>query len=74
MNVKMKLSNLNRQEDVNALRAAFENFEGVLAVEVMLDEKIVDVTYDDFYTTQYVIMDIVEELGYGIVNISGKLK
>lgn len=74
MNIKMELSNLNTQNDVNAIREALAGFDGVLGVEIMLDEKSVNVMYDDFYTTQYVIMDIVEELGYGIVNISGKLK
>lgn len=74
MNVKMELSNLNSQSDVAKVQGALANQDGILAVEIKLDEKTVNVVYDDFYTTQYVVMDIVEGLGYGIVNISGKLK
>ncbi|MGL4656033.1 MAG: ferredoxin [Sarcina sp.] len=74
MNIKMELSNLNTQEDVNIIREALAIQEGVLGVEILLDEKIVNVMYDDFYTTQYVVMSIIEELGYVILNISGKLK
>ncbi|MGL5575102.1 MAG: heavy-metal-associated domain-containing protein [Sarcina sp.] len=74
MNIKMQLSNLNTQLDVTSIRDELANFDGILGVEIILDDKTVNVMYDDFYTTQYVIIDIIEGLGYGIVNISGKLK
>ncbi|MGL4452365.1 MAG: heavy-metal-associated domain-containing protein [Sarcina sp.] len=74
MNIKMQLSNLNTQLDVTSIRDELANFDGILGVEIILDDKTVNVMYDDFYTTQYVIIDIIEGLGYRIVNISGKLK
>lgn len=74
MNIKMEISNLNSQNDVNIIREAFEKQDGILGLEITLDEKIVNVIYDDFYTTQYVVIDVIEGLGYGIVNISGKMK
>ncbi|MGL4762633.1 MAG: heavy-metal-associated domain-containing protein [Sarcina sp.] len=74
MNIKMEMSNLNSQDDVVKIQSGLANQDGVLAVEIKLEGKTVNVVYDDFYTTQYVVMDIIEELGYGIVNISGKLK
>ena len=74
MNIKMEISNLNSQNDVNVIREAFENQEGIIGLEIVLDKKIVNVIYDDFYTTQYVVIDIIEDLGYVILNISGKMK
>ena len=74
MNIKMEISNLNSQNDVNIIREAFENQEGIIGLEIVLDKKIVNVIYDDFYTTQYVVIDVIEDLGYVILNISGKMK
>ena len=74
MNIKMEISNLNSQNDVNVIREAFENQEGIIGLEIVLDKKIVNVIYDDFYTTQYVVIDVIEDLGYVILNISGKMK
>lgn len=74
MNIKMEISNLNSQNDVNLIRENFEKQDGILGLEIILDKKIINVIYDDFYTTQYVIIDTIEELGYVIVNISGKMK
>ena len=74
MNIKMEISNLNSQNDVNLIRETFEKQDGILGLEIILDKKIINVIYDDFYITQYVVMDIIEELGYIIANISGKMK
>ncbi|WP_297522887.1 heavy-metal-associated domain-containing protein [uncultured Clostridium sp.] len=74
MNIKMELSNLNSQDDVVKIQNALANQEGILAVEIKLAENSANVVYDDFYTTQYVVLDVVESLGYGVKSISGKLK
>lgn len=74
MNIKMEILNLVSQNDVNLIRKGFEKKEGILGLEIILEDQVVNVMYDDFYITQYVVIDIMEELGYTITNISGKMK
>lgn len=66
MKTVLKISNLNTNEDVISIREVVGSNEGVIACEVNLSKKEVNIVYDDKSVTIDKIIAEVEELGYSI--------
>lgn len=66
MKTVLKISNLNTNEDVISIREVVGSNEGVIACEINLSKKEVNIVYDDKSLTIDKIIAEVEELGYSI--------
>ncbi|VYU13959.1 ferredoxin [Clostridium tertium] len=66
MKAVLKISNLNTNEDVINVREVVGNNEGVIACEISLSKKEVNIVYDDKVLNIDNIIAEVEELGYSI--------
>ncbi|MBS4803871.1 MAG: heavy-metal-associated domain-containing protein [Clostridium sp.] len=66
MKTVLKISNLNTNDDVISIREVVGSNEGVIACEVNLSKKEVNIVYDDKSATIDKIIAEVEELGYSI--------
>lgn len=60
----LKISNLNTNDDVLALRESISNNEGVVACEVNLTKKEINIVFDDQVITIDKIILSLEKLGY----------
>ena len=60
----LKISNLNTNDDVLALRESISNNEGVVACEVNLTKKEINIVFDDQVITIDKIVASLEKLGY----------
>lgn len=66
MKAVLEISNLNTNEDVISVKDVIACNEGVIACEVSLSKKEVNVVYDDKAVALEKIVASVEELGYSI--------
>ena len=60
----LKISNLNTNDDVLALRESISNNEGVVACEVNLTKKEINIVFDDQVIEIDKIVLSLEKLGY----------
>ena len=63
----LKVSNINTNEDIINVREAIAQNEGVIACEVSLSKKEVNIVYDDKSVTIDKIISSIEEIGYSII-------
>lgn len=63
----LRIANLNTNDDVINIREAVAHNEGVIACEVSLAKKEVNVVYDDKSITADKITISIEEVGYSII-------
>lgn len=63
----LKVCNMNTMEDVNRVRKAIANNEGVIACEISKDKAEVQVIYDNYFVTEDKIIESIEELGYAVI-------
>ena len=63
----LKVSNINTNEDIINVREAIAQNEGVIACEVSLSRKEVNIVYDDKSVTIDKIISSIEEIGYSII-------
>lgn len=66
MKTILEISNLNKNEDVISIKDVIAHNEGVIACEVNLSKKEVNVVYDDKAVDIEKIIASVEELGYSV--------
>lgn len=66
MKTVLNISNLNTNEDVVSIKDVIAHNEGVIACEVNLSKKEVNVVYDDKAVALEKIVVSVEELGYSV--------
>lgn len=63
----IKVFNINSTEDINNVREAVSNNEGVIACEVSRARQEVSVVYDDRSLTLDDIINSIETSGYSVV-------
>lgn len=66
MKVTLKVSNLNTNEDVISIKNAISHNEGIIACEISISKKEVNIVYDDKAVVLDKITAAIEELGYSI--------
>lgn len=60
----LKIYNMNTAEDVNKIRMAVSNNEGVVACQISKDKGEVNIVYDDYFVNNDKLIQSIEDLGY----------
>jgi copper chaperone len=63
----LKVCNLNSLQDVNNVRTAISNNEGVVACEINKEKGEVSVVYDTYFVGIEAIIESIEDLGYTVI-------
>ena len=66
MKTVLKISNLNTNNDVISIKDVISHNEGVIACEISIAKKEVNIVYDDRTVVLDRIIASIEELGYSI--------
>lgn len=66
MKTVLKISNLNTNNDVISIKDVISHNEGVIACEISISKKEVNIVYDDKTAVLDRIIASIEELGYSI--------
>ncbi|WP_066889768.1 heavy-metal-associated domain-containing protein [Clostridium nigeriense] len=66
MKTVLKISNLNTNNDVISIKDVISHNEGVIACEISISKKEVNIVYDDKTVVLDRIIASIEELGYSI--------
>jgi copper chaperone CopZ len=59
-----KISNMRTAEDINKIRKAISNNEGVVACQINAEKKELSVVYDSYFVTEDLFIQSLEDLGY----------
>lgn len=62
-----KICNMNTSQDVNKIRNAISNNEGVVACQINKEKGEVSIIYDDYFVTSDNLIQSLEDLGYAII-------
>lgn len=62
----LKISNVNTNEDIIKIREALAENEGLIACEISLSKKEVNLIYDDTSVTLDKLVSSIEEAGYAV--------
>lgn len=62
-----KISNMRTVEDINNIRKAVSNNEGVVACQINSDKKELSVVYDNYFINKDLFIQILEDLGYTLL-------
>ena len=63
----LKICNMHTVEDVNKIRRAISNNEGVVACQINRDKGEVSVVYDDYFVNNESLIQSLEDLGYTVL-------
>jgi copper chaperone len=58
---------MNSSQDVNKIRKAIANNEGVVACEINMEKKEVNVVYDSYFLQADDLIAALEDLGYTVL-------
>ncbi len=67
MKAVLTIPNLNTNEDVVNIKEVIAKNEGVIACEINLSKKEVNIVYDDKTIDLDIVMASIEEIGYSII-------
>lgn len=67
MKAALKICNMKTMVDVNKIRNGISNNEGAIACQINLENKEVNVVYDEYFLSLDNILESVEDLGYTIL-------
>ena len=62
----VRIYNLTTHNDINNIRNVVSNYEGILACEINLNRKEVNIVYDSLSVSMDEIMNSIENAGYMI--------
>ncbi|MCT8975696.1 heavy-metal-associated domain-containing protein [Clostridium sp. CX1] len=62
-----KICNMHTSEDINKIRRAISNNEGVVACQISKEKGEVSIIYDDYFVTSEVLLQSIEDLGYAVI-------
>lgn len=63
----LKVCNMNTVEDINRIRKAISNNEGVVACQINREKGEVSVIYDDYFVNNDSLIQSLEDLGYAVL-------
>lgn len=66
MKSTLKISKINSIADVNNIRQAVSNNEGVIACQIIAEKGQIIVFFDEVFTTEDNIIESIEDLGYSV--------
>ncbi|WP_297714129.1 heavy-metal-associated domain-containing protein [Clostridium sp.] len=67
MKALLRIYNLTTHEDIINIRNVVSNYEGILACEINLNRKEVNVVYDSLSVSIDEIMTSIENVGYMVI-------
>lgn len=62
----LKVCNMNTADDVNKIRKALSNNQGVVACQINKDKGEVSIVYDDYFVSNDQLIQSIEDLGYAV--------
>lgn len=63
----LKICNMNTSEDINKIRKAISNNEGVVACQINKEKMEVSIIYDTYFVTNDNLIQSLEDLGYAVL-------
>lgn len=67
MKSTFKICNMHTLQDVNKIRNAISNNEGVVACQINKEKGEVSIIYDDYFVTSENLIQSLEDLGYAVL-------
>ena len=67
MKALFRIYNLTTHNDINNIRNVVSNYEGILACEINLNRKEVNIVYDSLSVSMDEIMNSIENAGYMVI-------
>lgn len=63
----IRIANMRTLADVNNIREAISNNEGIIACQINKEKQEVNVIYDDYFLSEDDLIQCLEDLGYTTV-------
>ena len=63
----LKICNMHTFDDINKIRKAISNNEGVVACQISKEKMEVSIIYDDYFVTNDNLIQSLEDLGYAVI-------
>lgn len=63
----LKVCNMSNLEDVNIIRTAIGNNEGVVACEINIEKSEISIVYDTYFVSIDKIIESIDELGFTVL-------
>ncbi|MBW9171703.1 heavy-metal-associated domain-containing protein [Clostridium estertheticum] len=63
----IKVYNMNTSEDISNVNLAISNNQGVIACQINIESKQVEIIYDDYFITADNLIESIEEAGYAVI-------
>lgn len=67
MKSTIKIANMRTSADINNIREAISNNEGVIACQINKEKSEVNVVYDSYFLREDKLIQVLEDLGYTIL-------
>jgi copper chaperone len=67
MKSTFKIANLRSLSDINNIREAISNNEGVIACQINKEKSEVNIVYDSYFLSEDKLIQSLEDLGYTIL-------
>jgi len=67
MKAVLRISNMYSSADVNNVRKAIANNEGVIACQISKEKQEIDIVYDHFFVTEDELVASLEDSGYTVI-------
>ncbi|ABS40114.1 TPA: heavy-metal-associated domain-containing protein [Clostridium botulinum] len=67
MKALLKVCDMRTIQDINRVKSAVANNEGVVACEISKEKKEVSVIYDDYFVDVDRIIESIENIGYTVI-------
>lgn len=67
MKSTIKINNICSIDDVNNIRQAVSNNEGVVACQISMEKNELNVVFDEFFINEDMIIESIEDIGYTVL-------
>ncbi|MCH3965376.1 MAG: heavy-metal-associated domain-containing protein [Clostridium sp.] len=61
-----KIPNMRTADDINNIRSAVANNQGVVACKINVEKGEVSIVYDDYFVSDSQLIQSIEDLGYAV--------
>ena len=63
----IKVCNMNTSEDISNINLAISNNQGVIACQINIESKEIEIIYDDYFILLDNLIEAIEEAGYAVI-------
>lgn len=68
MKALIKVHGINTARDINKIKKAIINNEGIIACQITQKKGEVEVIYDNYFVNEDIIIESIENIGYMVLN------